>query len=151
MDQSVKTSLKAMQIVYSALLAGAFIFLLVSIFLNQMAGPFLEGEGEMRQIFIIVCLLFGVGTIGAGIFIARKRLETIPGNLDTLGKLDLYRSVMIVRAALIEAAVFMFVVSNLLFADYIFSIGAFLSLGVMMIFFPTRSRIQMETGVEIRD
>jgi len=148
MDTSIKNAIKPLQIVYFALIAGVLAFLLVSLIINSMSGPFMPEEKEMMQLFIIISILMGIASLTAGIALARKKLEGISKNLSDEQRIEHYRPAMILRAALMEAPAFFFIVCNLLFANMVFSIGAFVCVAVMMAYFPTKARIGNEVGVQ---
>lgn len=149
MEPSVKTSITAMQVIYSSLMVGVFLFLIVSVVLNQISGPLMPEKKELQQILLIASALLAVSSIAAGIAIARKQLLNLQVIISNTERLDRYRSVLIIRAALMEGPAFFFIVCNLLFANLAFSIGAILCLAVMAFYYPTKSRIGNETGINM--
>jgi len=146
MEEPQKSFSPQMQIIHGALMAGVFFFLVVSEFLKYNSGPFLPQEKEMAQIFLIAAIVLAVSAIGGGMMFSRKRLESLRELSSTEEILGQYRSLLIIRAALMEGPAFFFIVGNLLFGSIPFLAGALVCLLVMAAFFPTRNRIERETG-----
>lgn len=137
----------SLKIIYAALMAGIIFFLAVSLFLNYTAGAFIPGDKQLMQVLLAVSVVLAVSAITAGIYIAGKKIREIPPMDSPEERLENYRSAMIIRAATMEGPAFFFIVCNLLFANYLFIIGAAVCLAVMAVYFPTTSRLEREAGI----
>jgi hypothetical protein len=124
-------------------------FLIVSVVLNLSGGAFIQGEKQEEQIFLIIAGVLAVTAIFAGISIVKKKLENLQLLQSTQEKIEQYRSLLIIRAALMEGPAFFFIVGYLLFGTLAFGSGAVLCLAIMAAFYPTKSRIGHETGINL--
>jgi hypothetical protein len=110
MDHSVNTGITTLKILYAALMAGVLLFLTVSLVLNYLSGPFMPGQEWLRQIFLLVAILLAVTAVFGGIAFVRKKLADLPPALSPEDRMNNYRSLMIIRAALMEGPAFFFIV-----------------------------------------
>jgi thiosulfate reductase cytochrome b subunit len=149
MEPPLKTTITTLQIIYSALMAGVLFFLIVSVVLVLSGGAFIQGEKQEEQIFLIIAGVLAVTAIFAGISIVKKKLENLQLLQSIQEKIGQYRSLLIIRAALMEGPSFFFIVGYLLFGNLAFGIGAVFCLAVMAAYFPTKSRIGNETGINL--
>jgi hypothetical protein len=148
MNQITTSDLKSIQVVYAALMIGPLLFLLIAVFLNQMNGAFVENDKDFMNIMLALSIVFSISAISAGIFIFNNRMKALNPGADVLEKIQLYRSVMIVKAALFEGAAFFAIVNYLLFGHYLFVVIGLACLGIMGIYFPVRKRIAQELQLE---
>lgn len=153
MDQNLKQELRSMKIVHSALMIGVMVFLVVSVYLNQMAGSLafdMEKDKFIFNIFLFVSNLFAIVSISVGLFVFKTRLKNIE-SFDLYEKLSKYREAMIVRSATIEGTAFFFIVCFLLFGANVFLIEASVGLIVLVLFYPSNYRIAQELKHDVRE
>jgi len=151
MNQIPTSDVKSIHVVYAALMIGPLFFLLVAAFLNQMNGTFIQNDKDFMNIMLALSVVFSISAISAGIFIFNSRMKTLDVAADVLEKIQLYRSVMIIKAALFEGAAFFAIVNYLLFGHYIFVVIALACLGIMAMYFPNRGRITKELQLKAED
>lgn len=142
-------SLQSLRIVYAGLLIGSISFLLIALFLLNSVGPFASPEEVPTETMLVIGLLLAAGSISAGMFIARKRLEQA-AQAELKGKLELYSSAMIIRAATMEGSAFFFIIALLLTGSPYFIVGVTAILALQVLFFPTAKRVSTELGIDAR-
>ena len=153
MEQNPQQELRSMKIVYIALVMGVAFFILITIYLNQSVGGFM-GESEetegFNNIYLLVANIMAIGSIMGGILIFSKRIKNIK-KFQLSEKLKKYRELMIIRAATIEGAAFLFIVGFMLTGSNIFLFEAIAVLFLLVFFFPTNNRIVNEIKHDIRE
>lgn len=147
MDRHPNSEIKSNQIVYSALLIGPLLFLIITIILNQQSGAFITGDEQFLNTMLAISIVFSFAAISAGVFIFKSRMKALQQNNDILEEIIQYREAMIVRAALFEAAAFFAIVGLLLFGHYIFIVIALACLVILALHFPTKQRIAEELNL----
>ncbi|MCF8368882.1 MAG: hypothetical protein K9G76_07545 [Bacteroidales bacterium] len=149
MEQELNQQLKAIKIVYTALMLGVLFFALVSIYLNQMIGPFsIEKTQSFVQTLQLVGIIISLPSLIMAIVVSKKRMQNI-ADMVIVKKIETYRSAMIIRAALIEAPCFIFIVFFLLVGGFEMLIIPGLGLLLFLFFYPTNSRISGEIGEDL--
>lgn len=151
MIQTNPSDIKAIQVVYSSLIIGPLLFLIVSIFLISQGGAFVTDDVNFMNMMLLVALIMSVLTITTGIIIFKSRMKAISPDAEVKEKIIVYRATMIIRAALMEGAAFFSIVCFLLFGHYVFFVIALVCLGIMLVFFPTRTRIANEIKNNVED
>lgn len=149
--QIVEQFLRSITIIYFALLMGQILLVGTFTFLKLGLGiTSTEDIGELKfifQIIIPVGLIFG---FGMGQFLMNKRLPSIR-QLSFTEKLNQYRSLLIIRCALLEGFILFAAVVYYLSDDYIFL--GYVFLGVMGFLFlrPTRFKLQEDLEINLSD
>lgn len=143
----IQTDLRALKIVYGALIAGVTFFLGVTMYLHTMSGPFLTDQ-QMYVIMLGIANALAFSTIPVGFFLFKKRIENIDSISGTREKLARFREAMILRAATMEGPAFFFVVCFMLFGNFVFAGEAVLVLILMAYFFPTNEKIAAEIHID---
>lgn len=153
MEQNLQQELKSMKIIHIALVTGVAFLILISIFLNQSMGDIMieskENEG-FKNIFLLVANILSFGSILAGIMISNKKIQDIEG-FQLSEELKKYREVIIIRAATIEGAAFLFIIGFILTGSNIFLLEGIAVLILMLFFFPTKNRIVNKIKHDIRE
>jgi len=93
--------LKAIRILYLALLIGQIIFAVIVTVLNESGILSIKNDSLVLPLQVIV-LLFAAGGIAASIFLFRKKLSDINPEDELSKKLEKYRAALILRFALCE-------------------------------------------------
>lgn len=144
------SDIKSLKIVYMALMSGVAFFLLIAFILTLKSGPLGGNDPDLEQIVLIVSTLMAIISIPSGIIIFKKRTENIQ-SMNFEKKLSTFRSAMIVRAATMEGAGFFFVVCVVLTGSKISMIEALIVLGIMFLYFPTKTRLAEEMKHDLRE
>jgi hypothetical protein len=147
----IKKELKSIKIVHVGLMTGVFVFIVFSVYLNQLAGSFaFEEDSVETKLFMVISNVMAVFSISSGIFIFKKRIKDI-GTLDLFEKLTKYREAMIIRTATIEGATFFFIVCFMLSGSNIFLLESIVGFLLITFLFPTNFRIAKEIEHDIRE
>jgi len=138
--------LKSLRIVYFALAMGIVAFMLLTLFLNKLNGPFSEtdlSQAERIPFFIVIVVLT------AASFMVYKAV--VPGKLKTIQelpsldrKLAAWRELSILQGALIEAPAFFALVLFLLLGEYTLLIWPVAGLALFWFRQPTRESLIRE-------
>lgn len=151
MTQSTNDDIKAIQVVYIALMAGLISFLIIAVALTQMSGPFIGGDESFMNTMLIVLIAMTAVTIPTGIVLFKKRMKEVSKMTELGEKIMNYRAALVVRAALFEGAGFFAVVCTLMFGHYIFIVTAVAIFLLFVMFFPTKTRIAKDMQISIED
>jgi hypothetical protein len=135
-----KEYFKGLNIVYLALLVGQVFFILIALFLFYYA-RFNVGAAELSEFLIYIVPLFTIAGILASNFLYRKRISMIKLKQELPVKLDNFRSLVVVRLALLEAPSFFAIVAYLLTAQLIYLGFSALIIFVFLTVRPTRMRV----------
>ena len=149
MENKVKVELRMLKIIHAALMISVITFLTISIILNKLMGKIVLID-TTTQLTIILMLsnLMAFSSVFTGIVVFKKRIRNL--DVDVLIKIQKYKEAMIIRSAAIESASFIFIVLFIITGSQILLAEAFLGLALMIVFFPTNSRIASEINYDIR-
>jgi hypothetical protein len=141
--------LRSLRIVYFALAMGIVFFVLATLLLNRMSGPFAQEDitASDRTPFLIVLIV-----ITASIFIAyrvifpkkQEAIKTLP-TLDK--KLLAWRELCVLQGALIEAPAFFALVLFLLLGIYTLLVWPLAGIFLFWITQPTRDKLISEANL----
>lgn len=141
--------LKSLRIVYFSLAMGIVLFVLVSVFLISINGPFAQPDlsyTEKAPFLIVLVVLTGAVFITYRV-IFPKKLEVIK-TLPTLDqKLAAWRELYILRGALIEAPSFFAIVLFLLLGISALLIWPIAGIMLFWITQPTRDKLAKDTNL----
>lgn len=144
------SDIRAIRIVYIALMLGVAFFLLIAFILTLKIGPLGGNDPFFEQVLLIVSSLMALVSIPSGIIIFKNQTANIHDmNLDE--KISVFRSAMIVRASMMEGAGFFFVVCVVLTGSKISMIEALVVLAVMFLYFPTNTRLADEMKHDLQE
>lgn len=146
----LQENLRTIRVLYSTILGGSLFFILISLFIVASIGPLAPIDKPTLTILLAVANVVGLSGVYGGIMVFRSRLKDIR-NADNLKKLDLYKSAMIIRAALLESTTFFFVVIYLLSGHYLAIAESTLFIALMGFYFPTVLRVSQEIDIDPRD
>lgn len=150
MTNPSSADIKAIRIVYIGLMLGVAFFLLIAIALTLKTGSIGINDPVFEQVLLIVSTLMACVSTPAGIIIFKNRTENIQDqNLNS--KIVTFRSAMILRAATMEGAGFFFVVCVVLTGSKISMIEAVVVLAVMLLYFPTNTRLAREMKHDLEE
>ena len=140
---------KSLRIIHAALTIGVAFFTLVSIFIQMKGFKSIDSHAKLIFLFIVPSLALA-GIISSN-FVFKKRITKIKYQLDLKGKMDQYRSAVIIKLALIEAPAFFTVITFLLTGDYLFIGIAFLLIIVFLLYTPTKAKFTKELELKISE
>ena len=110
--------IKALKIIFIALIAGLVMFAVVAWFLRT-TGAFPENFPNV-YLFLLFILLFATASIGAGMYVFRKRMQSDPAKVSLADKLSSYRDALIIRYVTTEAPAFFAIIVFLLTGNMVF-------------------------------
>ncbi len=146
----IEKELKLIRIVHIGLMTGVFVFIVLSVYLNQIGGSIAFNEDDLEtKLFLIVSNVMAVVSISGGVYIFKKRIKDI-GSLDLLDKITKYREATLLRTAAIEGSTFFFIVCFMLSGSNIFLVESIVGFTLIAILFPTNYRIAKEINHDIR-
>lgn len=131
--QTSKEYFTILTVIHSALLTGQTAFAAVAYYLVS-SGQFVT-NGELKSVFQIVASVLVLGGILAGYLLGKNQLQVIRSKSKLLEKLVAYRSMMIIKWALLEMPSLFAIVSFLLTGSSFF-LG--LMAVILVIFFMNR-------------
>ncbi len=139
---SAKESLKATLIIFSGIVTGVFVFMLVAIFTNQAKGPLVTDLSKYEAniiwgvgIFCLACLVIARRMLWKGITAAKNSLNPLHD------KLTQYRSSLIRYLVLCEVPALLSIILFILTGNFVFQVFAAVLLGFMLAAAPIRSRV----------
>lgn len=137
------TYLKSLRIVYFALAMGIVLFLLVTLLLNKLNGPFAETNVSLAQRtpFLIVLILLTGATFMIFKAIIPKKLTAIQAMPSLERKLAAWRELCILQGALIEAPAFFALVLFMLLGVYVLLIWPLAGIAIFWLSQPTRDKL----------
>lgn len=129
MEQRQPSYLKSLRILFLALLLGQNFLLLIS-FLLLGKTNLISADASLKNIFLIVIIVLSTGSISAGFFIARKKLQAISPQTCLTDKLNIYRFAFLTRCATAEFPGFLSIIFFMLTGNYLF-IGIWLVIALI--------------------
>ena len=127
------THVKTLRILFLALLLGQVLFLAITFLIRYIHGILLEAA-DLTQIFLIISL------IGCTI----SHILSYQISKSKLQKMEQYRSILIIKLALLEGASFFTIICFQLTGDFIFSGIAALMIILFAAKMPTKDKIIFE-------
>ena len=150
MSNPQTSDVKALKIVYIALMLGVATFLLIAFILTLKIGSLGINDPIFDQVLLIVSTIMAFVSIPSGIIIFKKRTENIQ-EMNFAEKISTFRSAMIVRASTMEGAGFFFVVCVVITGSKISMIEALIVLAIMVLYFPTNTRLANEMKHDLQE
>lgn len=142
---------KGINIVYYALISGVLIFLLIALFLKYTNNFAIDDIFSINTIKIVFLFFLIAGIVGSH-FIFSNKLKTInQRNNDLLIKTAEYRSVLIIRYALLEGAAFFSIIGYLLTGSNMFIAFTGISIIILTALKPSRERLINDLQLDIAE
>ena len=139
---SPKENLRATMLIFSGMVTGIFVCMLVAIFINQANGPFVPGLDKYYTIiawstgtFSLVCLMVGRQVLRKGTAAAKNSLNLLPD------KLSQYRSSLIRYLAMCGLPALLGIILFILTGNFVFQLFSAVFSGFMLAVAPIRRRI----------
>lgn len=127
---------RTLKVAFFALVSGQLFFALISVLLIEM-GKFTSGMTELRNVFLLIALVFIALGVTTGILVFRKRITSLREQTGLPEKMTGYRSALIVRYALLEIPAFVSLIFFLVTGDYLLLGLAFLVIIFFLTLIPT--------------
>jgi ascorbate-specific PTS system EIIC-type component UlaA len=144
------SDIKALRIVYIALMLGVVVFLLIAFAFTLRIGSLGINDPVFEQVLLVVSTIMALVSIPSGIIIFKKRTENIQ-NLNLPEKLSIFRSAMVLRAATMEGAGFFFIICVINTGSKVSMIEAIVVLAIMLLYFPTNTRLASEMKHDLEE
>lgn len=138
---------RVLKILHMALVAGCAGYLVISVMVNRLSGPLNEFK-ENTPVFMIVCTMISAVSVFSGIFLFKKRLTGIQ-NRPLSERIILYRTAMMIRAAMIEGAAFLCTTFFLLSGDMLFLLEAIACIIILIMLVPSEYKVASDIQHEI--
>ena len=131
---------KSLQILHGAFLAGMVLFSIVSVIIN-ITGRLKGVDASLEKPLQVIALLLTAGSAGMGFFIFNKRIQSVDNNANAAERINIYRSIAIIRWAMIEAPVLFIIISFMLTGNYAFLGLAVVLMGIFASTAPLKNKI----------
>jgi hypothetical protein len=132
--------LKAIRILFFALLIGQVIFALIVTVLVE-TGVLGTGDHELTPIMQVSIIVIAATTIPASFFLFRKRLAVINPEEELGKKIELYRAALILRMALCEMPVLFAIIVFFLTHDRSFLWMTIILIANFLFIYPSNEKI----------
>jgi hypothetical protein len=132
--------LKAIRILYLALLAGQVIFALIVTVLVE-TGTLAGGNNLLTTILQVALIVMAAGAIPASFFLFRKRLSDINPEEELGKKLEEYRAALILRMALCEFPAMFAIIAYFITHDRSFLWMVIILIGNFLFIYPSNNKI----------
>lgn len=139
--------LKAISILFTAMLAGQIIFAALA-FALVYTGSFKTSAPELENIFFILVPVLIIGGRLAGTSLYKKKIQQAKDTSVVAEKLNLYRAAFITRCALLEGPVLFAIITYLLTNKI--ELLAFAAGGILLFYMlkPTKEKVVSELQVK---
>lgn len=141
--QNFKQYQKSSTIIHAALLMGQVFFTAITIFLNQTQGALTEDE-MLRTMFMIMIPLFFLMTFGIGKIVAGNKLKLAKEKADLKAKMEDYRSINIIRYAMLEGTAFFAIITFMLTGEMLLLAFAGMIMVLFAINYPSKEKLVKE-------
>jgi hypothetical protein len=138
--QTIHGYFRVLTTIHAAMLLGMLLFALISIYVVRTDTPSAESAVQIQKILLFAVPLLVLAGLLAGFIYFRLKLEQVRQIPDLAGKLKTYRTVQIIRYAILEAPVLFVIVAYLLTGITLYLYLAFVLLFLFVLFRPGRTR-----------
>lgn len=140
------STVKTLQIIVGALIAGQSAYLLISLYLGPLV-PEIQNSRNLNHIALLVVMMLTTSGIAGNRLLSRARLEQLKSIPAPAEKIAAYRSLVIVRSAMLEVPAFIAITGVLLLGNPILILLALMSISVFVFTFPTMVKVAAELGI----
>jgi hypothetical protein len=147
--ESKANDLRAIQILYKALLVGQILFAAIALFVVE-SGRFTLHNAELGNILLIVAVILSVGGVAFSYSLFEKRMEIVKQQNDLSSKLEGYRAALIMQLGLSEFPALLAIIFYFITGNHAFLIIIILLLVNFLNLYPSRNKIvkQLELNSE---
>jgi MFS family permease len=143
-EQNFQQYQRSNTIIFAALLIGQVFFASFAVFINQMQGPLTGGDDVIRMVFMIMLPLFFLVTFSVGKILTKQRLKLAKEEKQIKAKLEAYRSVSIIKYALLEGTAFFAIITYLLTGEYLLLGFAVMMMFLFATYYPSKEKLVSE-------
>lgn len=133
--------------IFSALLIGQVAFAGFAVFSNQTVGALIEEDQVIRTTFMLLVPLFFLATFAISKFLVAKKLKNAKLIRDVKAKLIEYRSINIIRYALLEGTIFFAIITYLLTGEFLLLGFAVVMVLLFTTYYPSKDKLMNELDV----
>jgi hypothetical protein len=134
------SDLKAIRILFFALLIGQVLFALIVTVMIE-TGILGSGDHELTPFLVVAIIVIAAGAIPASFFLFRKRLAVINPEEELGKKIELYRAALILRMALCEVPVLFAIIVYFLTHDRSFLWMTIILIANFLYIYPSNEKI----------
>jgi hypothetical protein len=142
MQQTTANYLKALKILFIALVTGQALFAVIA-YVLKATGTFPDNTGLM-SVFMYFVPALDLVCILASYLVSKKKISLVDANLSLTGKLNTYRAISITRWAMIEGGTLFTIIAYLLTGAQMFLVLMSFMILVSLTLSPTVKRIVKE-------
>jgi hypothetical protein len=135
------TDLKAIRVLYFAMLAGQVIFAFIVTMLIESGILPSHGKDTFTLVMQVAIIVIAAGAIPASFLLFRKRLADINPEEDLGKKIEKYRAALIIRMALCEFTVLFAVIAYFITTNRSFLWMIILLIGNFLLIYPSRDKL----------
>jgi len=135
---------KANSILFVAMLMGQIVFTAITLYLNQSLGGGIAEDEIIRDVFLLIVPVFFLGQMLASKIVISRKLKLARSKETLKEKLFDYKSISIIRLALLEGVSFFSIICFMLTGDYIFLVFVGLIMVLFVINKPTKEKLVEE-------
>jgi hypothetical protein len=132
--------LKAIRILYFAMLTGQVLFALIVTILVE-TGILSNGNHSLTPLLLDALIVIATVTILASVFLFRKRLSDLNPEEELGKKLEKYRAALIIRCALCELPVLFAIIAYFITTNRSFLWIVILLISNFLLIYPSRNKI----------
>jgi hypothetical protein len=144
--QNSRQYLRSLKMIHSSLLIGMIVFSIIVVVLMMTASIFEDDAGSVHNIMkFLVPVITVAAFFGSGIIFKKKTdmLKQASG-MGFRYRMEQYRSACMVRWAILEGAVMLALIAQLLTKNYYYTIFIFLLLIFFFLYAPTADKIKTQ-------
>jgi hypothetical protein len=139
---SARENLRGTMMTFSAIVAGVFLFMLVTIFIGQTNQPLIHGLDKYERMITWGIALFSLTCLGIARVVLMKGVAAAKNSLKPLqDKLRQYRFSLIRYLVICEVPALLSIMLFMLTGNFIFQLFAAVFLGFMLAVAPIRRRV----------
>ena len=148
-----KENLKAIKVLFAALVLGVCSFTGVVVVVNQLNGPLMDTAGQQyNKVFLVAAVVLGGICLVAAHYMYNKKLTLTKNSAVSLkDKLNQYRSALLLYLALCEGAALFSIIAFFLTGNYTVLIITAVMLTAMLVKAPLLKRIITELNLDWKE
>ena len=148
-----KENLKAIKVLFAALVLGVCSFTGVVVVVNQLKGPLMDTAGlQYNKVFFVAAVVLGGICLVAAHYMYNKKLTLTKNSAVSLkDKLNQYRSALLLYLALCEGAALFSIIAFFLTGNYTVLIITAVMLTAMLVKAPLLKRIVTELNLDWKE
>lgn len=147
---SVKKYIQICQLIFSGLIIGQIVFLLITIYLVQFEGVRFNSS-ELNKLYQYAAPIMVICILPISFLIFRNQLKQLKRKSNVFEKLAEYQSAQILRWAFLEGASFFAIMVFFLTSNYLYLCLVGITMGTFVFTTPSRNRYDMDLKLTIEE